>query len=79
MSASSTQKEKILNGVRKACEKRPIWGHDIERLADDIEGELLAQGRAEVASTTIGDMVMERGLCAFEGSNPSSCKICLCR
>ena len=54
------QKEKVLNGIRKACEKRPIFGHDIEKLADEIETELLAQGRAEVPSTAIGDMVMEK-------------------
>jgi len=54
------QKEKVLNGIRKACGKRPISGHDIEKLADEIETELLAQGRAEVPSTAIGDMVMEK-------------------
>ena len=52
------QKEKVLNGIRKACEKRPISGHDIEKLADEIETELLAQGRAEIPSSVIGDMVM---------------------
>jgi transcriptional repressor NrdR len=54
------QKEKVLNGIRKACEKRPIASHIIERLADDIEVELLSQGRDEVSSNAIGDMVMER-------------------
>jgi len=54
------QKEKMLNGVRKACEKRPIFGHDIERLADEVESELLASGHAEVPSSLIGDMVMAR-------------------
>jgi len=52
------QKEKVLNGIRKACEKRPISGHDIEKLAGEIETELLTQGRAEVSSSVIGDMVM---------------------
>jgi transcriptional repressor NrdR len=54
------QKGKILTGVRKACEKRPIAAHVIEKLVDEIELELIAQGKAEVPSTTIGDMVMER-------------------
>jgi transcriptional repressor NrdR len=53
------QKEKILAGVRKACEKRPIAEHVIEKIVDEIESELVAQGKAEVSSTTIGDMVME--------------------
>ncbi|MDP2920131.1 MAG: transcriptional regulator NrdR [Dehalococcoidia bacterium] len=56
----SFQKEKLLNGMRRACEKRPIAEHVIERLADEIESELFAQGRTEVPSTLIGDMVMER-------------------
>ncbi len=54
------QKEKILTGVRKACEKRPIAEHVIGKIVDEIESELIAQGKAEVPSTTIGDMVMER-------------------
>jgi transcriptional repressor NrdR len=54
------QKEKILAGVRKACEKRPIAEHVIEKIVDEIESELIAQGKAEVPSTTIGDMVMEQ-------------------
>jgi transcriptional repressor NrdR len=54
------QKEKVLGGVRKACEKRPISSHDIERLADDIESELFARGKEEVPSSLIGDMVMAR-------------------
>ncbi|HEX9896777.1 MAG TPA: transcriptional regulator NrdR [Dehalococcoidales bacterium] len=54
------QKDKILNGIRKACEKRPIAEHVIEKIADEIESELIAQGKAEVPSTTVGDMVMEQ-------------------
>ena len=54
------QKEKILNGVRKACEKRPIPLHVIEKIADEIELELTAQGKAEVPSSVIGDMVMQQ-------------------
>jgi transcriptional repressor NrdR len=54
------QKEKVLNGIRKACEKRPIALHVIERLTDEIETELFAQGKEEVPSSVIGDMVMER-------------------
>jgi len=53
-------KDKLLAGIRKACEKRPLPAGAIDRLADDIEAELYQLGRAEVASSTIGDMVMER-------------------
>ncbi len=53
-------REKLLAGVRKACEKRPLPTGAVEKLVDDIEAELYHLGRPEVASTTIGDMVMER-------------------
>ena len=54
------QKEKVITGIRKACEKRPIGEHIIEKIVDEIESELLAQGKAEVSSSTIGDMVMQQ-------------------
>jgi transcriptional repressor NrdR len=53
-------KSKLLNGIRKACEKRPITAHIIDKLTDDIEAELYKQGKQEVTSTVIGDMVMSR-------------------
>ena len=51
---------KIISGVRKACEKRPIPSGAIEALADDIEKEVLALNKAELPSTAVGEMVMER-------------------
>ena len=51
-------KGKLLNGIRKAFEKRPIAANVIDKVADDIEAELYKQGRQEVPSTVIGDMVM---------------------
>ncbi len=53
-------KDKLLTGIRKACEKRPLPTGTIDKLADDIEAELDSQNRAEIQSTVIGDMVMER-------------------
>jgi transcriptional repressor NrdR len=53
-------KEKLLMGLRKACEKRPLPAATVEQLADEIEGELAAMGKAEVSSSIIGDMVMEK-------------------
>ena len=53
-------KGKLLAGIRKACEKRPLPAGAIDKMADDIETEVYQIGRAEVNSTTIGDMVMER-------------------
>jgi len=53
-------KDKLLIGIRKACEKRPLPIGTVDKLADDIEAELYQLGRAEVSSTVIGDMVMEK-------------------
>ena len=53
-------KEKLLAGLHKACEKRPLPTGTIDKIADDIEAELYGLGKAEIPSTVIGDMVMER-------------------
>ncbi len=53
-------KDKLLTGIRKACEKRPLPTGTVDKLADDIEAELYQLGKAEVSSAIIGDMVMER-------------------
>ena len=53
-------KDKLLTGIRKACEKRPLPTGTVDKLADDIEAELYHQGKAEIPSAVIGDMVMAR-------------------
>jgi len=53
-------KDKLLTGIRKACEKRPLPTGAVDKLADDIEAELYRQGKAEIPTSAIGDMVMER-------------------
>jgi transcriptional repressor NrdR len=53
-------REKLLTGIRKACEKRPLPSGTVERMADDIEAELYRSGKLEVPSVIIGDMVMEK-------------------
>jgi transcriptional repressor NrdR len=53
-------KDKLLNGIRKACEKRPLPTGTIDKLADEIETELDSLGKAEITSSVIGDMVMKR-------------------
>ncbi len=50
----------MVTGIRKACAKRPVSQETIEQLVDDIEAQLHQLGKGEVATTTIGDMVMER-------------------
>ena len=53
-------RNKLLTGIRKACEKRPLPTGTVDQLADDIEAELYHLGKAEIPSAVIGDMVMER-------------------
>ena len=53
-------RDKLLAGMRKACEKRPLPTGNIDKLADNIEAELYRLGKNEVSSSIIGDMVMER-------------------
>ncbi len=52
-------REKILGGLRKACEKRPISENQMEAVAADLERELFARGESEVASTLVGEKLME--------------------
>jgi len=56
---------KIVTGVRKACEKRPIPSGAIEALADEVEQAVYALNRAEVPSNVVGELVME-GLRALD-------------
>jgi transcriptional repressor NrdR len=57
-------REKILNGLRKACEKRPVPDAAMQEVADRIERELSARGESEVPSSAVGEIVMAslRGL-----------------
>src|SRR3990170_4612069 len=54
------ERAKIAAGVRRACEKRPIPAGAIEALADEVEQAVYALNKAEVPSTYIGELVMER-------------------
>ena len=51
---------KIINGLVRACEQRPVTMAQIEGLADDIEQELRGRLESEVNSEAIGEMVMTR-------------------
>ncbi|MFH1775707.1 MAG: transcriptional regulator NrdR [Chloroflexota bacterium] len=53
-------RNKLLAGIRKACEKRPLPTGAADKLIDDIEAELYRTGKAEIPSSLIGDMVMAR-------------------
>ncbi|WZL74750.1 transcriptional regulator NrdR [Clostridiaceae bacterium 35-E11] len=51
-------RNKILNGIIRACEKRPISMKDIEVIVDDIEKHLHNTMEKEITSTFIGQLVM---------------------
>ncbi len=49
---------KILGGLNKACEKRPISVTNLEKIVSRIEYNLLEKGEREIKATEIGEMVM---------------------
>ncbi|HDT14921.1 MAG TPA: transcriptional repressor NrdR [Firmicutes bacterium] len=53
-------RKKILSGLTKACEKRPISVEQLEEVVDDMEKQLCARMEKEVSSSMIGTIVMER-------------------
>lgn len=53
-------REKVLRGLIKACEKRPVPLQTLEDVVQDIEKELRNQGASEVNSEHVGEMVMDR-------------------
>lgn len=53
-------REKILRGLIKACEKRPVSLEQLEQITLDIEKEIRNEGVSEVHSEKIGEMVMDR-------------------
>ena len=52
-------RDKIIGGLQKACEKRSVSVEQIESMADNLERRLLEQGDKEVPSTTIGEILIE--------------------
>lgn len=53
-------REKILNGLLRACQKRPVSVDDLERIADEIEVQIYNSLQREITSHEIGEMVMKR-------------------
>lgn len=59
-SRQTFDKVKILNGMLRACEKRPVALADMQKAADEIEQELQNSLEREVDSTAIGELVMQK-------------------
>ncbi len=53
-------RNKLYNGVATACYRRPIPADAVHTLVDQVEVELFQQGVSEVATSTIGELVMEK-------------------
>ena len=51
---------KLINGMVRACEKRPVTLSQLEKIADEIEQELQSALEREISTVDIGEMVMKR-------------------
>lgn len=59
-SRQSFDKNKVLNGMLRSCEKRPVPLADLEKISDEIEQELQNSFEREIDTSEIGEMVMAR-------------------
>jgi transcriptional repressor NrdR len=59
-------RQKILSGVKKACEKRPISMESIDKLVENVEQSCQEMQLEEISSTLIGEKIMNE-LKAFDG------------
>ena len=59
-SRQSFDRVKLINGMVRACEKRPVGLDQLEKIATEIEAELHGSIDREIPSAQIGEMVMER-------------------
>lgn len=53
-------RQKLMNGILRACEKRPISIEQIEKVVDEIEKQIEAEGKKEVRSRRIGELIMKK-------------------
>jgi len=53
-------RHKLLTGLVKACEKRPVIMEKIEKVVEEIEADLRERGESEVPSKKIGEIVMRK-------------------
>jgi transcriptional repressor NrdR len=53
------ERGKLERGIRIACAKRPVSASDIERLLGQVEAALQHQGKSEISSRIVGDLVIK--------------------
>ncbi len=52
-------RDKILSGLRRACEKRPVSDAQMEEIVASLERSIFARGESEVAAALVGEKLME--------------------
>ncbi|GAC1404042.1 MAG: transcriptional regulator NrdR [Candidatus Velthaea sp.] len=52
-------RDKVLSGLRRACEKRPVSEAQMDEMVASIERELFARGENEVPASLVGEKLME--------------------
>ena len=52
-------REKVISGVRKACQKRPVSTKDIEDLVDRVEQHFQESGEKEISAVKVGEKVIQ--------------------
>ena len=53
-------RQKLMKGILKACEKRPVGQEKVEKIVSEIESELRNMDTTEIQSRAIGELVMEK-------------------
>ncbi len=53
-------RKKVLNGLLRACEKRPVSMSNLAQLVDEVEGRLSESSEREISTTEVGELLMER-------------------
>lgn len=53
-------REKLEGGIEKAFEKRPVKKEDIDKMANEIEEQLIRRGKKEIKSSVIGELIMKK-------------------
>ncbi len=56
----SYNRQKLMNGILRACEKTPVSYSDVENIVNEIESSMYASMDKEFSSTDIGEQVMEK-------------------
>jgi transcriptional repressor NrdR len=59
-SVEEFDRDKLTRSLRIACAKRPVSASEVEALVDEVEDALTKQAGVEVASSLLGELVMER-------------------